>query len=837
MANGVSDISAQLLNAAASQPVPDVGVSLATILAEALAVPDIEIWHFPANAVEAVCYGGFGTKSATSGVTMTAAATRLLRRLANNESASTVDYSTLGQLGAPRHSSTRHGDSALLVPLHSGDRCVGALLGETPEPGSAESNEMLAVAERLAGVVAFAIEHVELRRSSRLDWHASPELLDDLPLQVIAVDREGIFVYANREFSRRWGDQQRDRFVGRHYSHFISLFRRESVDGVAVQLDGHPLTRAMRGESVSDALHLVPTHFDTPKVFALTTRPTYDPSGSLSGAVMITRDATSEFGDGNDGASPLDLLTEARHKVELLADLTTEIGQRRGADEVFRIVAERSTAVLGADACAVLTPGVDNHMNVRAVHNMPPDSEGRTLNKLRVPSMMMALEHQELIHATRDDASQPGQELLEEAGMDGALFVPLVDEERALGVLIALYSDKERIHSVDPSLALAIGRQCGHAVQLRNVAVELESAHGRLAAVLDQLPQAVLIIDGQSETISAVNQDAETLWGTRSNLLDHPAAGIVFLDLDDEPLVAEQHPFTRSLHSKNTELGVALKTLDLDGEIVDVVANIAPISGASGGLQGVVALLQRREHFKPIDEAKDEFISVVAHELRNPLTSLRGNLQLLSRRMDRDGEFDPAIERGRVNGVIEQVDRVSDLVSRMLDVSRADVGKLTIAPESTDAMKLVRRAITDVEGQSGDRNILLDGPDAVPVQWDPVRVAQVLVNLLSNAVRYAPTGDIQVNVTATDDNVRISVRDHGAGVPPRLRRRLFRLYYRFDDGEETEDGLAGRQQGLGIGLYISARLAKAHGGELTVNNADGGGATFTLALPAIADCR
>src|SRR5690606_26367462 len=100
------------------------------------------------------------------------------------------------------------------------------------------------------------------------------------------------------------------------------------------------------------------------------------------------------------------------------------------------------------------------------------------------------------------------------------------------------------------------------------------------------------------------------------------------------------------------------------------------------------------------------------------------------------------------------------------------------------------------------------------------------------AVRYAEKGDVEVKVRpAGSDRVTVSVRDHGPGIPPRLRPHLFHLYHRFDDGEETSDALATRQRGLGLGLYISARIARAQGGERTVVAAEGGGAIFTLPQP------
>ncbi|MDQ4044459.1 MAG: HAMP domain-containing histidine kinase, partial [Chloroflexota bacterium] len=187
----------------------------------------------------------------------------------------------------------------------------------------------------------------------------------------------------------------------------------------------------------------------------------------------------------------------------------------------------------------------------------------------------------------------------------------------------------------------------------------------------------------------------------------------------------------------------------------------------------------------------------------------------------------------RVAGVIDQVDRVGELVSSMLDVSRADLGKLTIAPAPIDAARLVQEVVGQFESQLGERKVVLVAPDELPVEWDPLRVQQILINLVTNAMRYAPEGDIDVTVMPGEgDTVAISVRDRGPGVPLHLRRRLFRLFYRMD-GEETANGRA-RHHGLGIGLYISAHLAEAHGGALSVDDAEGGGAVFTLTLPRVA---
>ncbi|MEJ7838082.1 MAG: HAMP domain-containing sensor histidine kinase, partial [Thermomicrobiales bacterium] len=221
-----------------------------------------------------------------------------------------------------------------------------------------------------------------------------------------------------------------------------------------------------------------------------------------------------------------------------------------------------------------------------------------------------------------------------------------------------------------------------------------------------------------------------------------------------------------------------------------------------------------------------------AHEIRNPLTALRGNLQLLERRMRRGTREDIDAEIKRIHGVVDQVDRIGELVTRMLDVSRADLGKLDIDVSETDASLLVQAVVNEVTGTDPMRDIRVTAPEQLSVSWDETRIQQVMVNLLTNAIRYAPDGPIEVDLRQpSEDTVTVTVRDYGQGVPPRIRQRLFKQYYRFDDGQDDQEVALDGSRGLGIGLYISARIVREHGGRLDVADADGGGAVFTVTLP------
>ncbi|HEV2128044.1 MAG TPA: HAMP domain-containing sensor histidine kinase [Thermomicrobiales bacterium] len=460
--------------------------------------------------------------------------------------------------------------------------------------------------------------------------------------------------------------------------------------------------------------------------------PTYDEDGVQTGAIMAIREVSEKFvADDAGGQSPVELLVEARRRVELLASLSTEIAARRGSEDFFDLIASRASEILQADAAMVMTPAANSTFVPRAMHNLPANLVGRQLNRFAFPSAVLSMAHRDIQYVNEDEASPAGVELLREI---------------------------DALRRVDPDLARAVGRQCGNAVQLHNVVVELEASRRRLQTTLAQLPQAVVITDEHEGNVVAMNREAQALWGTSKNWLGRHASDISMLDERGQHYPPDRHPFLRPLRTRQTEFGVPMTTRGVNGEQIDVVGNMAAIVGQNGELRGAVAVLQRREHFKAIDRAKDEFISVVAHELRNPLTSLRGNIQMVKRRLDRMETEEARWEVDRVAGVIEQVDRIGDLVSSMLNVSRADLGKLTITPAPTDAVRLEQGVIAQLESQLDGRKITIDAPNELPVEWDSIRVQQILINLITNAIRYAPEGDIDVAVAPEGDTVAISVR-------------------------------------------------------------------------------
>jgi signal transduction histidine kinase len=221
---------------------------------------------------------------------------------------------------------------------------------------------------------------------------------------------------------------------------------------------------------------------------------------------------------------------------------------------------------------------------------------------------------------------------------------------------------------------------------------------------------------------------------------------------------------------------------------------------------------------------KDEFLAVLAHELRNPLAPLRSGLDLLLRRLDRDPTVDRAL--GVMN---RQLDHMVRLIDDLLDISRISRGVLELKKQETDLSALVQstlEAARPIFEARAHELVAALGAD-VQANVDPTRVSQIITNLLTNAAKFTPRGGrITVGLTAQDGRALVTVSDSGAGIPADQVERIFDMFARIQHGD-------GGDSGLGIGLALARKLVEMHGGTLTVSSAgEGQGATFVLALPA-----
>jgi PAS domain S-box-containing protein len=229
------------------------------------------------------------------------------------------------------------------------------------------------------------------------------------------------------------------------------------------------------------------------------------------------------------------------------------------------------------------------------------------------------------------------------------------------------------------------------------------------------------------------------------------------------------------------------------------------------------------EALRESEARKDEFISMASHELKTPLTSLKGFTNLLQRRLTKQGDKQALHFLTRME---EQLDKLTKLVSDLLDVTKMQTGKLEFREERIFLNELVRETLENLQGITETHLLQLEEVTDVQVLGDKDRLGQVLINLLTNAIKYSPEADtVIVRVSADEHNAIVSVQDFGIGIAETHQEKIFERFYQVnDDTEKTFPG-------LGIGLYISYQIVKGHLGRLWVESAKGAGATFYLSLP------
>ena len=230
--------------------------------------------------------------------------------------------------------------------------------------------------------------------------------------------------------------------------------------------------------------------------------------------------------------------------------------------------------------------------------------------------------------------------------------------------------------------------------------------------------------------------------------------------------------------------------------------------------------------------SRDEFLSVAAHELKTPITSLRGFAELTMRAIDRGGELDRERLRLALAAVNSQSQKLTHLVSQLLDVSRIQAGKLTLNYREADLTQLVAEVVADAERRATAHTFAVRSPGSVPVEVDTLRIEQVITNLLDNAVKFSPDGseiDIDIHIdlvvgSAQPPAATVVVRDRGPGIQPEHRERIFERFYQAQSPSSAPAG-------MGLGLYISRQIVELHGGRIWTESADGGGSRFFLTIP------
>ena len=357
-----------------------------------------------------------------------------------------------------------------------------------------------------------------------------------------------------------------------------------------------------------------------------------------------------------------------------------------------------------------------------------------------------------------------------------------------------------------------------------------QRARARLETLIDTSPVGVAVFDARTGAPLSFNREAARLMEA-VRLPDSPPKDLLQVltvrRFEGQAVSLADFPLAQVLSRGETVRAEEIVLSVPDGRSITVLVNATPLrSEDDNEVETVVVTLQDMTSLNELEKMRAEFLGMVSHELRAPLTSIKGSVDTL---LESFNSLDSAEMVQFIRIIKSQSERMRDLISDLLDVARIESGMLSVTPEPVEVRDLVDEAKNTFLTGGGRRNLTIDMELDLPlVMADRRRIVQVLCNLLSNAARYSPESSaIRVNASLGDDCVKMSVADEGRGVSPEEMPLLFRKFSRNrGQGEERE------APDTGLGLAICKGIVEALGGRIWAESAGLGlGSTFTFTLP------
>ena len=383
--------------------------------------------------------------------------------------------------------------------------------------------------------------------------------------------------------------------------------------------------------------------------------------------------------------------------------------------------------------------------------------------------------------------------------------------------------DEEVVGLLASQAATAIANARTHRAEQR--------ARADLEALVETCPVGVAVFDARTGQPVSFNLEAQRI---AESLLTAGSPAEELIEVitcrfaDGREIALGELPFARVLGGAETMRAEEMVLSVPDGRSMTTLVNATPIRSEDGEVVSVVVTLQDLAPLQELERMRAEFLGMVSHELRAPLTSIKGSTAAV---LGAGRIFGPVEMREFFRIIDAQADHMIGLIADLLDAGRIDAGTLSVVPEPASVAALVEQARNTFLSGGARHTVSIDLPPALPpVMADRQRIVQVLNNLLSNAAHHAPeSSPIRVSAARDGVHVAVAVADEGRGIPPELLPRLFQRYTGTGEGR-------GGLGGTGLGLVICKGLVEAHGGRIRAESAGAGqGTTFTFTLPVAAE--
>ncbi len=509
---------------------------------------------------------------------------------------------------------------------------------------------------------------------------------------------------------------------------------------------------------------------------------------------------------------------------DYLLDISRALTSQLSLNEVLRRILRSATEMLGGQAGLIALAEDGETFAVRASYGIKP-----ALLHFFAP-LLKDIPHEDPESFVIPELDRKMRLVARAAGMGlhQVIALPMVIGNELVGVIYIFRADAGRYTRNDVGLLQSFANQAAIAVHNARLYEQSTTEKQRLNALLRHSADGIMILSAD-QTIESINlalarmtgweveeaqgvhHDEVIQWMRKEPGLDLADAIAGGWPLSETSTLYVEGDLSRKINGSQLSVGITYAPLfDSNQRLINIMANVRDIT-----------------KFREAEEAKSTFISVISHELKTPVSLIKGYASTLNRD---DAHWDQDTLCNGLTVIEEEADRLTSLIENLLDVTRVQAGTLKLQFGPVNLAKLVKRTAEKFRTQSDTHSFVTMLSDDFPaIRGDEQRLEQVFSNLFSNAIKYSPEGG-QITISGREsgqDMVQISVSDQGIGLDEEQQEQIFDRFYRVDNA------LSRDTQGAGLGLYIVRSLIEAHGGMIWAESAPGQGTTFHFTLPLL----
>ncbi len=500
--------------------------------------------------------------------------------------------------------------------------------------------------------------------------------------------------------------------------------------------------------------------------------------------------------------------------------------------DVLRIILQAAVEIVSGRAGMIVLAEPDSEiLRVAAVYGIPPHLVDHFEPLVRGVPYQEGQEQDALpeLTARLNEIAQQAN-----LGLTAVTRIPMISRQEPIGLIYVFQSGNYRFGADVRDLLRSFAEQAAIAVRNARLYQQINKEKQRLDAILQQSADGVMILD-RSLKIRRFNPAVSNMIGwSAEDAIGKPHSEVINwqrlrtnTDLYEAvangwPLPGAAHIYVEGDCRRPEHHGHQMA----DGKVISLGITYAPLLDENNRMTDIIANVRDLTRYREEEELQKTFISVVSHELKTPVSIIKGYAGTLRRQ---DANWSREILDDSLSVIEEEADSLTDLIDNLLEVSRLQAGTFTL--EVSDEVMLPKMATAVVRkfsNQTTKHTLSVEFPPDFPTIWgDERRLNQVFNNLVSNAIKYTMDGGkITVTGEVHSEYVTVSVRDEGIGIPEYEQHRIFHKFSRLDNA------LSRKTEGTGLGLFLSKAIIEAHNGRIWFqNNEDGPGTTFTFSLP------